>query len=132
MAHSIEIYKEKTAIINDADLLVIIGFAIEMIRQSPDFVGFKNLALHWKQSILQYGPGVIDLKLEQFITTPDEIQEFRALLSAILKQASQPNKIISAQVLNKLVSAPGVTFGDYKVSYLEEAINKLHALVADI
>jgi hypothetical protein len=131
MGHSIQIYKEKTTVINDLDLLVIMGFGTEIIRQSSDFAKFTGLDAHWQKSIAQYGPGVINLKLAQFITTPDEIQSFRALLSATLERGSQHGKAIPAFVLNELLSASRVRFGDYGVSYIEEAIKKLLALFAD-
>jgi hypothetical protein len=131
MAHSIETYKGKTTVINDLDLLVIMGFAIEIIHQSASFAGFRDLETHWRRSIRQYGPGVLDLKLEQFITTPDKTRELRALLSTIVERASQHGKTVSAQVLNELISAPDVVFGDLNISYIEEAIKKLQALVAE-
>jgi hypothetical protein len=133
MAHSIEIYRGKTTVINDFDLLVVIGFGVELIRQSTRFARFKGLENHWRQSMLQYGPGVIDLKLDQFLTIPDETREFRALLSAILDQASQHGKAIPANVLTELISAPRIRVGtgDYAVSYIEVAIKKLEALLAD-
>lgn len=80
--------------------------------------------------MLQYGPGVIDLKLEQLITTLERLKEFRALLSAIDERASKHDGSIPAQVLDDLVSAPGVVlFGDYSVSHVKEAVKKLEELL---
>lgn len=115
--------------VNDLDLIVIIGFALEIIRRSPDFACFDNLATDWEKALRQYGPGVIDLKLEQFIATPDELRKFKALLSVILERTSQHDTRIPAQVLNELVSAHGVRFGDYSVFHVEEAVKRLQALV---
>jgi hypothetical protein len=131
MAHSIQVYGERTAVINDLDLIVIIGFAVEIIGQRQDFADFQGLAMQWRDSLRLYGPGVIDLKLEQFITTPDGAQKFRSLLSAILEQALIHDETIPAQVLNALPSASGVIFRDYSVSHIAEAVEKLEALIVD-
>ncbi len=43
MAHSIQAYRGKTELINDLDLLIIIGFALEVMHQSTDFEGVRRL-----------------------------------------------------------------------------------------
>jgi hypothetical protein len=130
MAHSIQAYKGKTEVINDLDLLIIMGFVLKIVNQSPEFRGLRNLVAQWQESLREYGPGIIDLKLEQFVQGPNEVSEFGALLSTVLNQVSYYHEAIPADVLNKQLSVLGVTFSDCKVSSVEEAVKKLQALIA--
>jgi hypothetical protein len=55
MAHSIQACRGKTELINDLDLLIIVGFALEVMRQSTDFEGIRGLAQEWQEALRQYG-----------------------------------------------------------------------------
>jgi len=46
MAHSIQGYRGKVEVINDLDLLVVIGFAVKVIQRSPEFLGLGTFAAH--------------------------------------------------------------------------------------
>ena len=73
MAHSIQTYSGRYEVIHDLDLLVIIGFAIKILEQSPTFWGLETFAEHLQVSLCQYGPGVIDLRLDEFVNEPGNL-----------------------------------------------------------
>ncbi len=129
MAHSIQEYKGKIAIINDLQLIIIIGVALQIIDQSGKFESFRTLAEAWKDQLYRYGPGVIDLKLELFIPTPEKLKEFRALLEEVVTDVSTYGSAIPADVLNSRFSIHGIKFYDNKVSFIREAIKQLQGLV---
>ena len=81
-----------------------------------------------------YGPGVIDLKLEQFEQDPEAVRELRELLHLILQEISQYGEKIPAAVLNNelpVKAATGVTFVDFKISFIKEAVEKIEALIGE-
>jgi hypothetical protein len=90
------------------------------------------LARDWRLSLQQYGPGVIDLKIEELLQTPAQRQDFSELLDTILQNFAQYPSTIPASLLNErtAVFIMGVTFCDYKGSLLGDAVKKLQMLLA--
>ena len=130
MAHSLQTYRGKTEVLNDLDLLIILGFALEVIRESSQFESLQSLAMAWQQVPKMYGPGVIDLKIDELIQTHTEVRELRKLLETVLQKASKYHETIPAPVLKKIVMVPGIRFNDYKVGWVNEAVKKLQTLIA--
>src|SRR5689334_18360368 len=128
MAHSIQTYRGKSEVINDLDLLVIIGFSIAIINHSTEFRGLQGLAGQWQESLRQYGPGTIDLKLEQIVVDPERLLSLERLLGKILEQISHYHEKIPADVLNERLSVSGVRFNDFDVANIEEAVKKLQTV----
>ena len=134
MAHSIQTCKGKSAVINDFDLLAIIGFAVELADQSPRFEKIRNLLDDWRASLPMYGPGVIELNLDQSARDPEAVRELRELPKLILHKISQYHEKIPAAVLNNelpIKGITGVTFYDYKISFIKEAVEKIEALIGE-
>src|SRR4051812_6288851 len=103
MAHSIQTFKGKSEVINDLDLFVVIGFALTTIELSEQFESLKSLATEWRKVPSLYGPGCIDLNIENLVVTPTQRMEFAMLLEAILRQTSRSfPKGIPVDVLNKV------------------------------
>jgi hypothetical protein len=130
MAHSIQTHNGKTAVINDVDLLIIIGFALRFLRNKTEFAKLRSLAAQWQESLLQYGPGIIDLKIDTLSQTPETIRELMDLLNKVVERVEKFHGTIPADVLNLQLSVPGVTFCDCKVSSIKEAVMSIRALVS--
>jgi hypothetical protein len=134
MAHSLQTCRGKTSAINDGDLLVIIGFAVELANQSPRFEKIRSLLDDWRAALPMYGPGVIDLNLDQFAQDPEAVRELTELLNLILHTISQDHKKIPAPVLNTelpIKGATGVTFVDYEISFIQKAVERIEALILE-
>jgi len=89
-AHSITENKEKFEIINDFDLLAIIGFRSH-IMNGPGLQSLKDLKKEWGMA-MHHGPGLIDLELEKVVANAYQDSDFSALLLAITDQVSQYNE----------------------------------------
>ena|SRR5258708_37611183 len=131
MAHSIQTYRGKTEVLNDLDLLIILGFALEIIRESSQFDSLQSLVMAWQQVPKMYGPGVIDLKIDELVQTHAEVRELRTLLETVLQRASKHHETIPAHVLKKIVMVPDIRFNDYRVEWVNEAVKKLQMLIAE-
>lgn len=129
MGHSILIYRGRKEIIHDLDLLVILGFALQITHESVRFENLQKLREAWKEVPKMYGPGVIDLKIDELIKTDTQVGELRTLLETVLQQAAQYHEQIPADILEKMVVVPGIRFNDYRVEWVNEAIKKLRKLI---
>jgi hypothetical protein len=132
MGHSIQTFRGKTAIINDFDLFVLIGFSLEILptlRQCPSLEGVSR---EWEQALRQYGPGVLDLKLDELLRTADQRREFGALLEDVKERIGEYKSKIPGSVLNEKIRIPGVVFYDYDVSLPINALEKLKVLTAEM
>ena len=130
MAHSIQTCRNKTEVINDLDLLIIIGFALEIGRQIPRFEELQELMMQWRESLQHYGPGVIDLRLEQLDKAPAMAGKLGELLVAIVNHISKYGETIPAHVLNEQSSVPGVKFSEYSAKNVEESVKRLQSLIS--
>jgi|SRR6185437_3636839 len=131
MAHSIPTYKGRTVVINDLDLMVILGFGLQAISKSTQFENLQSLAVEWRTALDLYGPGCIDLKIDELLQTPTQVKEFATLLERVFQQASQYHEKIPADVVSKMVTVRGVKFEDYRVERVNEAVRKLQILIAE-
>jgi hypothetical protein len=131
VGHSIQLFSGKFATVEDSGLIVIIIFASKFVRQSPKFYQLRDIVKGWEDSLEGYGPGVIDLKLEQLDRCPELVEKLEELLAAILVDASQYGEKIPSGMLNGQHTAPGVSFYDYDITYLKRAIGRLHSLISE-
>ena len=129
MAHSIQVFHERSEVLNDADLIIIIALSLDIILKSSHLESLRSLADEWRWMLDHYGPGVIDLKIEQLLFTSAQQQDFATLLAAIIEQANQYHDTIPASILKEWASVPGVTYVDYKVSILVHAVERLKVLL---
>lgn len=131
MGHSIESFHGKSAIIHDLDLLAVIAFAVDVLQDPTGFPHLGALTEAWRSIPRGYGPGVIDLKLEELLQTPAHVEEFAALLDRISARLKEYPGTIPAAWLNSSVGAASrIAFNDFKASFAIEAVEKLRALVA--
>src|SRR5207249_3711717 len=99
------------------------------ISQSEIFDPLRVLAQEWTASMKQYGPGVLNLKLEQLLGTPVQAAAFAKLVQELLTKTAQYEEKLPASLLNQRISVPGVTFYDYDVLLLKDALERLRTLV---
>jgi hypothetical protein len=82
----------------------------------------------WKHELQDYGPGVIDLQLEQ-IDTDARIASFLELLDVVSRQCESYGSCIPASIANSLSRAEGATYVDYSTAMIIDVVDKLRSLV---
>jgi hypothetical protein len=131
MAHSIQVLDEKAETFNDLDLLVLIKFFLmELKRNSEAYPRLASIATGWRESLENYGPGTIDLRVERAVGDAEGRQQFANLLAAVARELNRDGELVPAAELNSLSAVPGVKFYDYQKSLLREAIAKLNKLLS--
>ena len=129
MATSIQTIFEKAEMFNDLDLLVLLRMMVEEVKQNPSqYCSLGDLAAAWDETCSNYGPGVIDLKLESVASTPAQ-SELTLLLSTLEDNLDRLGSVIPATTLNDRWAVPGVRFKDYTTSKLIAAIGKIRNLL---
>lgn len=129
MGHSIQVIGDKSAIINDGDLLVVMGLSLAAIRHSGQYASLTDLTQKWQKALDGYGPGVIDLKLERIFENPKSKAELKSVFDVVSRQVDRCGEKIPADLLNEFVRVQGVTFFDYDTVSIREALMKLGTLI---
>ena len=131
MAHSIQTLGDRTAVLNDLDLIAIIGLMVDEVKESPDrFPVINRVVLQWAASLRGYGPGTIELNLEAIAGSPEALSELKMLLSSVNDRVRSLGDRVPAPLLNHGLPAPGVTLSDYDSQFLIQAMDKLRQLLA--
>jgi len=129
MAHSIQSVGNKVSIVNDADLLLLLGLMLEQVNRSPEkYPALTFMVPTWNDALNLSGPGTVDLELERLAQSPGGERDLFALLSAALTRANELGPTIPADVLNEHYHVPGLWFRDFDVSLLERAAQALRDL----
>lgn len=129
MAHSIQKFEDRRRSLDDSDLIVILGFAFEGLRVTSRFPHLKSMADEWRRSLGNYGPGVLNLKLPQYLENCAARNEFCELLDWVEAQVQQYSDKIPAVRLNELIEVPGIRFLDYHTDLLIKTLSDLRRLV---
>jgi hypothetical protein len=131
MAHSIQVFEQRSKSFNDLDLLIIIAFVITVISKDPDQFGLSKVCDRWSAALKSYGPGILDMELDSLTCSPSERFAMVGVLDKIRAQLEVFGTKIPAAVLNELVQIPGVKFHDYPVESATKAIDDLKKLLVD-
>ena len=126
MGHSTQEYHGKYKTFNDGQLLVVLGFALRIISEKPSYENLTELSQHWRYSMDSYGTGMIDLKVEELVKTPEQKRAFIDLLDEVKHQALGYRDKIPVSTLSKLVLVSGIIFfKDLPPSFIVEMVDKL-------
>lgn len=130
MAHSIQVFHGKSGVFNDLDLMVIVGLAAQVNSRVDDAERFGKFMEDWQMSLKYYGPGLIDLHLEELLVTTAAKQDLAALLQRISRQIEDYGDEVPLPILKRMIPVRGVIFvAGYKTAFLREAVSELQTLV---
>lgn len=66
MAHSIQVIGEKSVVLNDLDLLLLLRMMVDSVDSGAyQDTGLQQISARWRQCWETYGPGTIDLELAE-------------------------------------------------------------------
>jgi hypothetical protein len=132
MASSIQVVGSKFASFNDLDLLALLCLLVEEIEANPTAYGtVAPIVTEWHRQSATYGPGTIELGLDEIQPSDSARSELIASLEAVGQRAVRWGERIPESVLNRRCVAPGVRFVDFPVSAILDAGQKLQCLVSE-
>jgi len=131
MTSSIQNVGEEAAIINDSDLLILIGMMMDKINPvGSRYSALTPYARKWDECRLSYGPGTLDLELDSLAKDLKAKSEMNSLLSALEERVGHWGDIIPADTANEKWHVRGVRFYDYQTSRIISAIERIRALMS--
>lgn len=131
MASSIQVVGGHAETLNDLDLIALVCLLGQEIEcQQVDLKLLLPFVARWQAGLKGYGPGTIDLQLEQIASSDEAKDQLLTALASVEERLEQYGNMIPATVLNKLCAVPGVDFRDYPTSLLSSAAAKLAGLVS--
>jgi hypothetical protein len=130
MGYSIQSIGHVKQSFNDLDLVALVGLMSEIVQLSPeDFCFVSPLVAEWERALIGYGPGVIDMNLDEVVSSESVSREFGALLSRTANRIRDLGPSVPATLLNARCQAPGVKFAEFPSSLLLEALEQLRSCV---
>ncbi|MGK3964010.1 hypothetical protein WMF38_07500 [Sorangium sp. So ce118] len=114
MANSIQTVGQSSAHFNDLDLIAVAYIMIDEVQQNPEtYAPLAILANEWTQTLVNHGPGTIDMNLDHIASSHESTSCFCKLLLAVDTSLRQFGNIVPSSLLNRQRLAPGVSFTDY-------------------
>lgn len=129
MAHSIQNIGDKAAIINDSDLLILVGIMLDEINDAgSSYNALSSFSERWDKARKLSGPGTLVLELDLVAANPKAKLELDNLFSSVEQKLNDWGEVISAATANEKWRIQGVTFADCPTSRVVSAISKLREL----
>ena len=83
----------------------------------------------WNEALETYGPGTIDLKLDELVLSPDAHRQFVSMIHVIEDEIKDTEMHVLTSMLNTQCRVIGVRFIDYRGDLLTKAIANLRRLL---
>lgn len=130
MATSIQTFGPQAQAFKDLDLLVLVCLLARQLDSAPTaYRAVAPFVAKWKQASAVYGPGTIDLELDELATSENAKLELLDLLRDVGQTLGQSGATIPSSILNSECRVPGVHFAEYPTSLLSAAIASLTNLL---
>lgn len=129
MGHSVLTYRRRHAILNDGDLLLILGAMQDLFSESagdfPSLLGLRELLNNLRSS---YCPGAINLDLDTIAGSEQSNQEMLALLRSVQGLFREmPPQIPRAELERWAVA--GIQWGEEKPEHVLETLSRLEEIL---
>lgn len=136
MGHSFVEFKDRTRMLNDIEIVTVVHIVLDMVRQASDSLQLTDqvraLVDSWSALIDTYGPGLLDIDLNQFLRTDADRDSLLELLRASRDMLERFGPLIPGEYLNRIVDAPGVLeFVDRPTSEVQDAFDKFIELLME-
>jgi len=119
-------------VFNDLDLMAILYLAdLEVASRPSNYLTISATLTKWKQRLMTYGPGTIDLNLNELSSSNNAIPELIEILDTVNANLEKFGHAVPASILNQQCNAPGVRFFEYPTSLLRPAITRLRQLLTE-
>lgn len=112
MGHSFIEFRNQTKMMTDGDVIIITHVILDVARPWHDSDqltdNIKGLLNSWNNLLDVYGPGCLDLKLDQFILTEADRNDMLELTKKSCGHIQNFGAVIPGNYLNQIVNAPEI------------------------
>ena len=106
MAHTIQLYRDRISVFDDIDLLIIMSMIIETIKDPNNhniYACLEESAADWEWVIEAYGPGIIELGLDQNLREQTMRDAFLSVLRDVKTKLESFGEWVPLEFINGLV-----------------------------
>lgn len=129
MATSIQTIGDRAEVMHDLDLLALLVLLNDTATQAPDrYPSLHPFFQSWEENCIGYGPGMLDLRLEDIVAHRVAKSQLEQLLIDAEHKLSGFGEMIPASLL-AACKAPGVTLNAYSSSNLKSTIERIRSLM---
>jgi hypothetical protein len=112
MGHSFVEFRDQTQMMHDIEIVTVVHAILDATRQTSDFPqltdNIKALLNSWSTMIDTYGPGCLDIDLNQFLHTDADRDCMFRLIEFSRSKIQCFGPTVPGDYLNRIVDAPGV------------------------
>src|SRR5262245_6848037 len=106
MGRTIQLYRDRTSVFDDIDLLIIMSMITETIKDPKNhhiYACLEESAADWEWVIEAYGPGIIQLGLDQHLREQTMRDAFLSVLRDVKTKLESFEKWVPLEFINGLV-----------------------------
>jgi len=106
MARTIQLYRDRISVFDDIDLLIIMSMIIETIKGPKNhhiYACLAESAADWEWVIEGYGPGIIELGLDQHLREQTMRDAFLSVLRDVKTKLESFGEWVPLEFINGLV-----------------------------
>jgi hypothetical protein len=136
MGHSFVEFRDQTQMMHDIEIVTVVHAILDATRKtsgSPQLTdNIKALLNSWSTIIDTYGPGCLDIDLNQFVRTDADRDCMLRLIECSRSMIQRFGSTVPGDYLNRIVGAPGVLkFVDRPTADVLVAFDKFIELLSD-
>ena len=130
MAHSYVEFRGKGFHLNDSDLVVVARLLVRASQSYPPVPSeIADLLGWWEQSLDSCGPGCIDLRLDEFVTSPKSVEYLCSLLDALFTVLGQFGNTLAVEQLSEIAKGGARFVGERSTKDFEAIAARLQHLI---
>jgi hypothetical protein len=133
MATSIQTFADRSTFLNDLDLLVLLHILIKVLQEKTGRKEEEERLISWSTDICEgYGPGTIDLQLDDFAQDRKLTLAFLEALTCVEKRVRSVGASYPSRELITGWLTDGVIPSDYDPQLILDALAELRDLIIPV
>lgn len=129
MAHSYVDFGERFVRINDQLLTILALVMAEVARGERYDARLRESVLRWKEQTLHAPPGLIDIRLDDFAATADDVASLRALLDEVETAMTTHGEKFPGRLLANWAGPTNIGFVDVETDLIRRELAKWRSLL---
>lgn len=133
MAHSYVTFKGNDQLFTDSLISLLMDLATKEWRsvalKDDSFVALQPLFEWWSDLASHPGPGCVDLKLDENLSTDFSLAQLKQLFEILEEDLTRRSEHLSKDELNNVSSRGGAFTCDLKTTVVLDSIHKMRALL---
>jgi hypothetical protein len=129
LANSILSLGDSFRVVNDFDLLLLLGMmGEEFLAHRERYPALADEAKQWLEARIAYGPGTIEVDLDEILSCAEKRDQFKRLLERTEELLLLHGSVLGSTEIEQRWGCPGVQYFDYSTVSVLKALDSLRSL----